>query len=338
MLTTETVSQQTQSGFEGPEKLLEIWFKGPTSLHQITQSQWQNILDIVKCKILSTIKNDHTTAYLLSESSMFVYEHKLILKTCGTTTLLSAIPTILELVSSISLIVDSIFYSRKAFFFPEKQEFPHGVWSDEVEYLDSIFKGFNTAGYVIGKINGDHWCLYVATPMCNSDLNLIGPSSLGKEIANGIGGKIEKEITLEILMLDLDPEKMQKFWKSSSKDLKVFRINKLNIYKDAQVDDHLFDPCGYSVNGLLDNFYYTIHVTPELHCSYASFETCVPFDNLNDLVLRVVDIFGPAKFSTTLFSMNCPMNLDCAVDGFKCRDRIIHSLPGWDLMFCHYEK
>ena len=64
----------------------------------------------VKCLVLSTVSNDYIDAYLLSESSkytslyqrgaclmylcagMFVYPRQLVLKTCGTTTLLNAIP------------------------------------------------------------------------------------------------------------------------------------------------------------------------------------------------------------------------------------------------------
>jgi len=65
---------------------------------------------------------------------MFVYPHKLILKTCGTTTLLHAVPRILEIARELAGLdrIDAFFYSRKAFFFPEKQIAPHGQWSDEV--------------------------------------------------------------------------------------------------------------------------------------------------------------------------------------------------------------
>jgi len=31
-------------------------------------------------------------------------------------------------------------------------------------------------------------------------------------------------------------------------------------FPNAKLDDLVFDPCGYSVNGLIDEYYYTIHV------------------------------------------------------------------------------
>ena len=76
-----------------------------------------------------------------SESSMFVYPHKLILKTCGTTTLLLAVPRILEVAQHYCDFekVWRIFYSRKAFMFPERQVGPHRSWDDEVSFLNKYF-------------------------------------------------------------------------------------------------------------------------------------------------------------------------------------------------------
>ena len=58
---------------------------------------WKEMLDLVRCQVLSIVESEDVDAYLLSESSMFVFPHKLILKTCGTTTLLSGLPRILEI-------------------------------------------------------------------------------------------------------------------------------------------------------------------------------------------------------------------------------------------------
>lgn len=130
------------------------------------------------------------------------------------------------------------------------------------------------------------------------------------------------------------------------------------IYPDSIVDDYAFDPCGYSANGLLGPYYYTIHVTPESQCSYASFETTIPvktfkhvsksgiaeYDSFNQVVKKVINVFKPGKFSTTLFmrrSMSDHFQKcleETSPHGFIHRDRIIHSLGGWELVFSHYEK
>ncbi|TPX59892.1 adenosylmethionine decarboxylase [Powellomyces hirtus] len=446
-LPSETEVQQTLCGFEGPEKVLEIWFRPvngkespihnqrsniardieslsgsdvsvddideivdcarpehdyPVDVFQDEEGQWQyrrsglrlvsravweDMLAIVKCQVLNVIQNECEDAYLLSESSMFVYPHRLILKTCGTTTLLHAVPRILEIARDYCGLndVNSMFYSRKAFLFPEKQAWPHGRWGDEVAYLDKILPDdeFETAGYVIGKINGDHWCLYMATPLRLSlDLDGVELSESSSRDSDAGSSIVEEEddeddVTLEILMTNLDPAAMKAFWRNAE-ELRAAKDGSANvareggqrvyhaagiseIYPTAVIDDYLFDPCGYSLNGLVGPYYFTIHVTPEDICSYASFETTVPvkrfyshvrqgssseYESFEDVIQRVVEIFRPGTFSTTLFSRKTVGNkhgktdglLEGNVLGFKRRDRIVHCLGKWDLVFCHYDK
>ena len=111
------------------------------------------MLTQVGCKVLSVVKSAGVDAYLLryrlvgtwingSESSLFVFPHKLILKTCGTTTLLAGIPPILKLAHKAGFHfgdVYRVFYSRKSFMFPERQRSPHGSWGEEVHRLNSYF-------------------------------------------------------------------------------------------------------------------------------------------------------------------------------------------------------
>ena len=42
----------------------------------------------------------------------------------------------------------------------------------------------------------------------------------------------------------------------------------------ADIDDYVFEPCGYSMNGVEGGTFSTVHITPEQGFSYASFEIC----------------------------------------------------------------
>jgi hypothetical protein len=124
-----------------------------------------------------------------------------------------------------------------------------------------------------------------------------------------------KEQVLEIAMFDLDRTAMQHFYGatyasiSDSKDCKEREENVKHagalatgrsgigsIFPDFDIDYHLFSPCGYSCNGLKDEFYFTIHVTPESHCSFVSFETNVSLSDYAQLIAKVLSIFRPGRF------------------------------------------
>lgn len=65
--------------FEGPEKLLEIWFAsspahlpdassasdGKIGLRKVPRQVWEEMLDIVQCKVLSVVQGTEMDAYLL---------------------------------------------------------------------------------------------------------------------------------------------------------------------------------------------------------------------------------------------------------------------------------
>ena len=60
-------------------------------------------------------------SYVLSESSLFVQRTKLVLKTCGTTKLLAALPTIVDLVHGLGMELVHLRFSRASFLFPQCQ-------------------------------------------------------------------------------------------------------------------------------------------------------------------------------------------------------------------------
>jgi S-adenosylmethionine decarboxylase len=228
--------------------LLEVWFAPnpdclppgakPNGLKAVSSETWVGMLDMVNCKILSVLEAEQMDAYLLSESSMFVFPHKLILKTCGTTTLLLGLRRLLRIAAEHAGFpfhntksLDDIhaaaspyrvFYSRKNFLFPDKQRGPHRSWKQEVKFLDDMFEG--GSAYMVGKMNGDHWYLYITSPETSitpprtpeDQKNLTDkpssskiPTSVGS-IFNG--GMETNDETLEILMTDLDPENAKQFY------------------------------------------------------------------------------------------------------------------------------
>ncbi|CAN0438267.1 unnamed protein product, partial [Ectocarpus sp. 12 AP-2014] len=66
--------------FEGPEKTLEVCFKpgigNPQGCRALTRKSLDRMCSRAKCTILHQISNDYLDAYVLSESSLFVYPHK----------------------------------------------------------------------------------------------------------------------------------------------------------------------------------------------------------------------------------------------------------------------
>jgi len=155
-------SQNTDMFFEGVEKLLEIWFTANAGagnacgdLRKIPRMELENLLETVKCKIISSRKNDNIDAYVLSESSMFISKRRFVLKTCGTTTPLLCLDALFKLVKEYAGFekVEDFFYSRKNYKRPELQIGPHQNFQQEVAILDQFFP--DGAAYCFGAVNKD---------------------------------------------------------------------------------------------------------------------------------------------------------------------------------------
>lgn len=97
-------SDDTPSGpFEGPEKLLEIWFApspadvpdassatdGKIGLRKVPRAEWEKMLDVVKCKVLSVVEGVEIDAYLLRYAPLH-YLRLASLVVCATVFILSS--------------------------------------------------------------------------------------------------------------------------------------------------------------------------------------------------------------------------------------------------------
>jgi len=223
--------------------------------------------------------------------------------------------------------------------FPEFQRYPHTNWDDEIKHIEIQFK--DGSAYVVGKTNGDHWYCFV----------------WGTGRAKRIHENLEsKDYTLEILMTNLHPEIQGLFTKKeglTNEGKSKITISLNSLYDNIQIDDYMFEPCGYSCNGIVDQGtnYFTVHVTPESHCSYASFETNIPPTEKHshrDLLLKVLKIFRPSNFTITLFAEKVNFDEDVIhrlpaskeignqIEGYKRKDRINYEFENYDLAFIHY--
>ena len=313
-------------GFEGFEKRLEITFSSAPlltdpnglGLRSLSRSQIDSILDLARCTIVSNLSNKDFDSYVLSESSLFIYPYKMILKTCGTTQLLTSIPKILELASDLSLPVLSAKYSRGAFIFPEAQPAPYQNFADEVSLMNKYFGNLESGGnaYVIGDPASPNrnWHIYYATNKPELPM-----------------------VTLEMCMTGLNKEKASVFFNDDTQTKKMTKMSGIsNIIPEMEICDFEFEPCGYSMNGIVDTALSTIHVTPEDGFSYASYET-MGFDperlDFASLVGRVLKCFEPKDFSVavTIFGGRGKAgswNDNLGVDGYKCVENVEQALPG----------
>jgi len=325
------IEREYTGKFEGPEKTLEVVFRrkgdteGPqnispgdaagggsrkTGLRSLGRAELDLICDRARVTILSSISNTYLDAYVLSESSLFVYPYMVVLKTCGTTTLLRCISVLIDLGHKLGLEIDWVGYSRKNFNFPGDQAWPHQSFHQELEYLYShrnLCDRLDGNGYTLGPVTSDHWFVYVAD-------HTIRSQSL----------EMDTDRVLNIMMFDIDEDVANLFYynnydtlEGESKADEVKRISRQQSIKSgidalvpgAVIDDRAFEPCGYSMNAILFRSYSTIHITPEAGSSYVSFETNQKVASYNSLISNVVRTFRPKRFVLTLMADDLGLKL-----------------------------
>lgn len=260
--------------FEGPEKKVELTIKdGFPSLRE-DPKLWEDVIKAAQAGIISKISNESCDAYLLSESSLFVYDDCFIMMTCGTTTLAHAV---IEFLKSFSIDnVCSIIYERKNEHFPHSQP---SSFTDDAMLLSEYMPG---KAYRFGNEDSHHILLF----------HMDRPYTPEPD-----------DETLEILMHGINDD-IRELFTSKKTSLEKIRstINLNNIFQDFKVDDHIFDPFGYSINAIKGERYYTMHVTPQEIGSYISFETNY-LKNVKtiDILESVLNIFKPESFDIMLF-------------------------------------
>jgi S-adenosylmethionine decarboxylase len=302
--------------FEGPEKKLELILKSAmTGLRQNRDGRWDRVVRASGASVISTACTETLDAYLLSESSLFVWEDRILMITCGQTSLVEALPVILEIVDKDDVAL--LFYERKNLMYPNHQL---SDFEAEAGRIGAFFPG---KSYRLGPANHDHVHIFYST---HASVNA------------------DEDATLELLMHDLHPDAALMYTPECGHGAgDIPTLTGIDcLYPEMTLDAYLFEPFGFSLNATCGASYFTIHVTPQASGSYASFETNLVRDDYADLVARVLGIFRPGRFSYVLTSASADrrsinMPIAEAVTGYRPVERSFYELDcGYHIRFSNF--
>lgn len=260
--------------FEGPEKKLEIIFKSEMGFLDFQKSFWDDLVSLASAKILSSIESKSCKAFLLSESSLFVWDSRITLITCGTTELIKAAEFLIAEFGKDS--ISEIFFERKNEYYPALQK------SSAFEDMKCLKEQLDGVSVRYGRQDDHHVYVYN---------KFFTESSVGSKIR-----------TLELLMYGLKGEFNDAFYSKNNKQNLV--VEKLKeIFPGFELDTFFFEPEGFSFNALKGEQYATIHVTPQGSENYLSLEVDrVTVDEGKRIVEEMVRLLKPVSFDTVLFS------------------------------------
>lgn len=196
---------------------------------------------------------------MLKASFILAASSSKIFKTCGRTILLRGVDEIVKYGEQVGLTVRRVIYCRKNYTFPHRQLYPHRSFAEEVSFLSDRFP--NGKSFVVGPQTTDHWLLYVAYV---SETNI----------------NDDKYLLLELKMHEVDQQAMQYFSEAKESTTEASKAvtdasGIQSIIPAMVIDPWLFEPCGYSMNGVMDKvksavFTYFSHYVVLQHNSYHS--------------------------------------------------------------------
>ncbi len=270
------------SFFEGAEKKIEIVVGRECGrLLDRPDSYWEKVAETCGAGILSQMGNVHLRAFLLSESGMFVWSDRLLILTCGQTSLVESALFLLKEFGVES--IKSMIYQRKNEY---RSHLQSSDFNSDVERMRTLVEG---QAWRFGKVHGHYNLLF----------------HLNRPFVPH-----ESDRTTELLMYDLAAPLKDFLTRPglTAGDIRS-RFLEGGFFEDFSIDDFCFNPCGYSFNAIKGKHYCTIHVTPQGPSSYASFETNIEMDAETGAILHhLLDIFYPRSFDLMAFNNRHGLN------------------------------
>jgi len=259
--------------FEGSEKKAEILVDS-TKLNLLTDIDdkfWAELVKSCHAQILSSITNNQCKAFLLSESSLFVWKDRFLILTCGTTHLVNSVEYFLTRKGTDAVV--QLTYQRKNEYFAQAQL---SCFGDDIKLLSKYVPG---KAYRFGELDSHHNYVF------HLDNDFIAQ---------------ETDKTYELLAYQISEEASKHLTQPNLSALEIRNFLRIDeLLPNFEIDDFVFEPYGYSLNAIKDEKYLTIHVTPQADSSYISFESNL---NLVTLAPKILAVLAPSSFDIMSFN------------------------------------
>ncbi|MFT6985133.1 MAG: S-adenosylmethionine decarboxylase [Psychromonas sp.] len=267
--------------YEGTEKRLEITLKQNEML-QFPEQFWKTMVEQAGAFILSKIENEHIRAYLLSESSLFIWKNKLLLLTCGNTHLVNAAHFFQKNIAKEK--IQSLLFHRHQ---PAQPELQKSNFAQDSVLLNSHLQGITQ--HWQGKYQGD---LFFFGESAAADLHskhilmLHGLSGLfAKILQTGEASTEQIEVTLAVA----------------------------EFFPKLLIDQFTFHPKGYSLNAIDGHNYLTIHITPERLSTYLSLESSFDRQIMQPFINHLLTLFQPLQSNLMFFNKEAKGDLQISL-------------------------
>lgn len=207
-----------------------------------------------------------------------------------------------------------------SFLFERKNElFPHLQLSTFQQDADQLRQVIPGAGHRLGPADDHHMFFFnQATPYA----------------------PVPSDTTLEVLLYQLDAAIGAKLSDPATNAEAIEQILGLKkLFPGYRTDDYLFKPYGYSVNGVLEEAYFTVHITPQAESSYVGFEAFpVAPVKAQSLVYALVSRLKPQSFDVVYFTpLANKSRLELRFDNFTTKSYFQEAYEsGYNVSFHHF--
>ena len=220
------------------------------------------------------VSTSRRQAFLLSESSLFVFPHRILMLTCGRTNMHKALAQILNQIAPAAHMKPCwVQLAHRALLAPAAQPTPHQTPEASLDCMRKLLP--TTYETVLGVSMLFPWYAFTAQ---------LAPVHVQPSIAVYMHGLPQR-----VCDAYTDPA-----------GAKVYVRHDLHCRLPpffVPLDTHCFEPQGYSANGgtMQRNGYWTVHVTPEPNATYASFEAGAQAEEHEALLRACLEHFCPRR-------------------------------------------